>query len=334
MSSRLATAGVIVVSAGLVGGGLYFALGGSGDGDSDADEDRLLATRPTAVVVTAAEPDIPTATDSPPSSEPAESSVPASSVPASSGPASSGPASSVPVSSGEPPEVAESTTTAPPAVVDGDGTLPVANVVGQSQSIAESRLANFEVEVEVVDALDDDDFDTITAQTPLPGSRLPPGGLVSIELSVQPTPETVEADRVDLLDFDIVDRPDVIALGDGECAVLGPSDLVDPDGQRVLGFEPIDCDEPHDAQMITTIQLQSGPDVFDVDEVTDALRRECRPFFEEFVGVRDFESNVLGLFTVRPEPDRYDSEGDRTAFCMILVTDDVRVIGSAENSLW
>ena len=332
MSSSVATGAVIVVSAALVGGGLFFTLGGSGN--SEVDQDRSVATRPTIVAATpedgtavAGAPvqpvDTTSADTTPPISaiDDAETTVPAETAPATTLSATST-TTTVPA------------TTVPVPVLDEDGTLPVPNVVGQSQAVAESRLANFDVEITVVDATESDDFDIITSQSPTPGARLPPRGLVSLELSVQPVAETVDADVVRLTDFDIVDRPAVVALDDGECAVLGPSDVVDPDGQRVLGFEPIDCDEPHDVQMISAIELQRGPDVFEVDAVTEVLRRECRPFFEDFVGVREFESRTFGLFTIRPEPERYDTEGDRTAFCMVLVTVDARVIGSAEGTLW
>lgn len=207
--------------------------------------------------------------------------------------------------------------------IDDTGTLPVPNVIGVSQTVAESRLSDFEVEVVTATATDADFFDAVSAQQPGPSERLPAGGTVTITLSVQPTPETIPADPLPLgtpVSVDLVD------MRDGDC---GNGSLVDDQ----LVYEPVDCDEFHDAQLISRFAVEGAPDDFDRLALDDLLLDQCAERFEEFVGVELGDSR-LSLQTVRPDEQTYVSEGDRMSLCFLLGDTEVRIQGSAEGSLW
>jgi len=281
--------GVAVIAIALVVGGLFFGLGGlSGEGASTGSVPR--ATLPPSTVA-----------------PPAPAVIGTSPVPDT-------------TTAPEPePEAAPITE----AVSDDDDTLPVPNVIGVSQATAESRLTNFDVAVTVVDSTEAQFLDVVSAQSPAAAERLPAGGTVSITVSMQPEPETIEVDPPPSGSFD---RVDFAALEEGEC---GNGAVVD----ETLVYELVDCDEFHDVQLIQRFDVEGAPDDFDELEIDDLIREQCEQPYEDFVGV---ESRDSGLFlrTIRPNPERYVAEGERRSLCVVVPLRPVRIQGSAENSLW
>lgn len=203
-----------------------------------------------------------------------------------------------------------------------DGLLPVPNVLGVSEAVARSRLDDFEVEITRVSTLDPEDFDEVTAQEPAAASRLEAGGTVRVVFSARPRPETIEVEPFPAGEFDSVD---VDQLEPGGCGVRRLDD-------RVLFFDPVDCAEPHDVQLIERIQLQDAPAEYDESAFARLTEDQCEPVFERFVGI-ELADSELRLYSLRPSPARFDA-GDTTAACAVRTFDGIQLIGSAEDSYW
>lgn len=243
-----------------------------------------------------------------------------------------GTADSVPLATLPPSTVAPP----PPAVVDsqpgqpqstvtfpeGTETLPVPNVIGVNQATAESRLVSFEVEITTVIATEAEFFDEVSEQSPAAAGRLPAGGTVVLTLSLQPTPETIPADPLPVG----VTASDLDALAPGDC---GNYTIV----EELLVYERVECDGFHDAQLIARFDLQGAPAEFDQLAIDELVFDQCLQPYRDFLGV-DLDDSKLRLRTIRPNDVRYASEGERTSACLVFPPDTVRILGSAEGSLW
>ena len=203
-----------------------------------------------------------------------------------------------------------------------DGLLPVPNVLGVSEAVARSRLDDFEVEITRVATIDPEDFDEVTAQEPAAASRLEAGGTVRLVFSERPRPETIEVEPFPAGEFDSVD---VAQLAPGGCGLRRLDD-------RVLFFDPIDCAEPHDVQLIDRIELQDVPAEYDASAFARLTEDQCEPVFERFVGI-EYTDSELSLYSLRPSAERFEA-GDTTAACAVRTFDGIQLIGSAEDSYW
>ncbi len=217
------------------------------------------------------------------------------------------------------PVPSQSTTTVP----EGTETLPVPNVIGVNQATAEARLVDFVVDVTTVIATDAEFFDEVIEQSPAGAERLPAGGTVFLTLSLQPTPETIPADPLPVGGFT---ASDLSALEPGDC---GNYSVV----EEILVYEPVSCDEFHDAQLIARFDLQDAPAEYDQLAIDDLLFDQCLQPYRDFLGV-DLEDSELRLRTIRPNDVRYVTEGERTSACLVFPADTVRIRGSAEDTLW
>jgi len=209
------------------------------------------------------------------------------------------------------------------AVPDAPETLPVPNVIGVSQATAESRLGDFDIDVTTVAATDAEFLDEVSEQNPDPAERLPAGGTVSITVSVQSAPDTIPVDPIPIGE---VIGVDLTALEAGDC---GNGAVVD----EILVYERVECDEFHDVQVIQRFEVEGAPDEYDQLEIDDLIRDQCEQPYQDFVGVDTQDSNLF-LRTIRPNPDRYVSDGERTSLCLVVSMRSVRIQGSAESSLW
>ena len=220
---------------------------------------------------------------------------------------------------GTEPPLTQTTVTFP----EGTETLPVPNVIGVGQATAEARLTDFEVEVTTVIATEAGFLGAVSKQSPEAAERLPPGGTVTITLSLQPAPETIPADPVPVGEFTGVD---LTALEAGDCGNGAVDDAL-------LVYERVDCGEFHDLQVIRRFDVVNAPDEYDELELDDLVRDQCQQPYEDFVGVSLRDSNLV-LRTIRPNDVRYVTEGERRSLCVVVPSPTVRIQGSAEGSLW
>ncbi|MEP1122901.1 MAG: PASTA domain-containing protein [Ilumatobacter sp.] len=238
------------------------------------------------------------------------------------------PLATLPPSTVAPPDpaVVDSQPVQPPSTAtspEDDETLPVPNVIGVNQATAEARLVNFAVDVTTVIATDAEFFDEVIEQSPAQAERLPAGGTVFLTVSLQPRPETMPADPFPVGE---VTASDLSGLEPGDCANYTVVD-------EILVYEPVDCDEFHDAQLIARFDLQDAPAEYDQLAIDDLLFDQCLAPYRDFLGV-DLVDSDLRLRTIRPNDVRYASEGERTSECLVFPADAVRIRGSAEDTLW
>lgn len=241
------------------------------------------------------------------------------------GPPDSLPEATVPRATAPPPAPAVVETVPVPTLPDGsvdDGLLPVPNVLGTSEAIALSRLDDFDVQVTRVQTTIPEDFDEVTAQDPAGAARLEAGGTVEVVFSERPRPETIDVEPFPVGEFDLVDLD---GLEIGECGVRR---LVD----RVLVFDPIDCAQAHDLELIARVDIDGAPDVYDAEVLADLVEDQCAAEFELYIGLPLGDSALIS-YALRPNPDDY-AAGERTATCALRNFDGIQLIGSAAGTFW
>jgi hypothetical protein len=92
---------------------------------------------------------------------------------------------------------------------------------------------------------------------------------------------------------------------------------------------PVDCLEPHDAEVMANVEHPSGD-----YPGTEALRAfasdECLARFEAYVGL-PYEDSAMGVFTMRPQrPGWY--KGDQSIICFVNDFEGKMLTGSAKDS--
>ncbi|MDZ7678051.1 MAG: septum formation family protein [Acidimicrobiales bacterium] len=108
-------------------------------------------------------------------------------------------------------------------------------------------------------------------------------------------------------------------LSDGDCFDHRFDDGGDPDYSRPPLI--VDCEPPHDREVVTVHTLEEGADAAYPDEdVWDDLFQEvCVPAFNEFLGI-DGSPSALGGFRVQPTEEEWD-DGARTKACVLYLPD-------------
>ena len=204
-----------------------------------------------------------------------------------------------------------------------DGLLPVPNVIGVNEAVARTRLVDFDVQVAFVDTTIPEDFDEVTSQDPAAAARIAPGAPVDLVFSSRPVPESVASEPIPLADVDAID---VDSLAVGDCGVFRVAD-------RLLVYDPIDCAMAHDLELIADFDLEDGPAAYDEDVVGRLVEDRCDLEYETYVGLAPDDSQLISL-SIRPNPTRYDSEGERASNCAVRSLDGTRIVGSAQGSFW
>jgi hypothetical protein len=110
------------------------------------------------------------------------------------------------------------------------------------------------------------------------------------------------------------DMQSVFDLEVGDCYDL-------PSGDVVEEVQVVDCDEPHDQEVIALVQHPAGPDEAfpGGEEIGDFADDECIAEFERYVGVSYADSELLG-FTLMPTAETWPV-GDREIVCAVYLED-------------
>ncbi len=111
------------------------------------------------------------------------------------------------------------------------------------------------------------------------------------------------------------DTQSVFDLEVGSCYDL-------PSGDVVEEVRVVDCDEPHDQEVIALVQYPAGPgEEFPGSEEIGAFADdECTSQFEQYVGVPYAESELLG-FALMPTAETWPV-GDREIVCAVYLEDE------------
>ncbi|WP_169786717.1 septum formation family protein [Nitriliruptor alkaliphilus] len=102
--------------------------------------------------------------------------------------------------------------------------------------------------------------------------------------------------------------PTVFSLEVGDCFQF-------PEGQdEVAEFEVVDCDEPHDSEVIHTFEL-SGDEYPEEDELVAAVDEECfGEAFEAYIGA-PYGTTDVAVYPIRPTPASWERADDREVAC-------------------
>ncbi|MGE3588437.1 MAG: septum formation family protein, partial [Ilumatobacteraceae bacterium] len=95
----------------------------------------------------------------------------------------------------------------------------------------------------------------------------------------------------------------------GDCV-----NLPDDEDETVSRLKTLDCDEEHDAEVFSVGDLGNGDDPYPgLDEINQAIRRECLPDFDRYVGT-PYRQSSLEIFQLYPTEDNWDD--DQGYVCM------------------
>jgi hypothetical protein len=112
----------------------------------------------------------------------------------------------------------------------------------------------------------------------------------------------------------------------GDCVT---NQLVGSD-EEITGFDVVDCDSPHRAEMFATSALPDGPFPSDAEfssEVTDRCQGDA---FEDYVG-RDYQTSEIYVTGVTPTEESWDA-GDHQLLCFGHEQQGDEVTASFRNS--
>ncbi len=108
-----------------------------------------------------------------------------------------------------------------------------------------------------------------------------------------------------IVGFGIANSKDVFDLEVGDCV-----ELPDADETEVSRLQTFDCTEPHGAEVFATGDLGGGNDPYPgQQEVETMIEAECRPKFEDYVGI-DFNQSELLATTIYPQEADWERSQD------------------------
>jgi hypothetical protein len=114
----------------------------------------------------------------------------------------------------------------------------------------------------------------------------------------------------------------VLALSVGDC--FASEDVV---GSEISDLATVSCEEPHDAEIFASIELDEG-EYPGADAVLAAAEDFCLPRFDEWAGISYLDSD-LDVYPIYPTADSWNSQDDRTILCTAVAPEDVT--GSLEG---
>lgn len=98
--------------------------------------------------------------------------------------------------------------------------------------------------------------------------------------------------------------------------------LNDPGGEIVNDIDPVPCDEPHEFEMIGSVEIPG--ESFPGDATFDLAIDGCIPLFEDYVGIA-YEDSIWWLNAFTPTEEGW-AQGDRVANCLVFQFDADRQI--------
>jgi hypothetical protein len=121
------------------------------------------------------------------------------------------------------------------------------------------------------------------------------------------------------------------ACSDPEVATAETGDCIETLSAGSISELPtVDCDEPHDAQVIGVFDHEGDDFPGDAEIATTAGER-CEEFFEEFVGA-PFTETSLSPSSVNPTQQTWDEADDRETICLATLDDGSQLTESIEDN--
>lgn len=114
----------------------------------------------------------------------------------------------------------------------------------------------------------------------------------------------------------------VLTLSVGDCFAYE-----DVAGSEVSNLATVSCEEPHDAEIFASIELDEG-EYPGPDAVLAAAEDYCLPQFGDWAGISYLDSD-LDVYPIYPTADSWTGQDDRTILCIAVAPEDVT--GSLEG---
>ena len=111
---------------------------------------------------------------------------------------------------------------------------------------------------------------------------------------------------------------------------LRPGDcLLDPGVDQVVDVDRVDCDTPHEFEVIGTVTL-TGAGFPGVEQLTADARAACEPTFAGYVG-EPYDTSPWFINVFTPTAEGW-ADGERTATCLVFQFDDALEVRSVTGS--
>lgn len=98
----------------------------------------------------------------------------------------------------------------------------------------------------------------------------------------------------------------------------------------VSQIDTVDCDDPHEAQVVGTFDHEDG-DFPGADAISATANEKCATFFEEFVGAPFLETN-LSIRMLNPTEETWNEADDRETICIVVRDDGADLTESVEDN--
>ena len=101
---------------------------------------------------------------------------------------------------------------------------------------------------------------------------------------------------------------------DPEVPTAEVGDCIETVGVVVSELPTVDCDEPHEVQVVGLVE-HDGDDFPGDEVISQEAFAECRELFENFVGA-PFEETSLSVLPITPTEESWNEADDRESICV------------------
>lgn len=117
--------------------------------------------------------------------------------------------------------------------------------------------------------------------------------------------------------------PEVVSANEGDC-------IESLSTGSVSELPTVDCDEPHDAQVVGVFD-HDGDDFPGDEAIATTANERCAELFEEFVGAPVTETS-LAFSSVNPTEQTWNEADDRETICFAQLADNSQLTESVEDN--
>ena len=128
----------------------------------------------------------------------------------------------------------------------------------------------------------------------------------------------------------------VLLLGLGACSqdpevpTAEVGDCIESVGLVVDELPTVDCDEPHEVQVVGLYE-HDGDDFPGDEAISEEAFDECRELFENFVGA-PFEETSLSVLPITPTEESWNEADDRESICVAGRDDSEQLTETVEDN--
>ena len=128
----------------------------------------------------------------------------------------------------------------------------------------------------------------------------------------------------------------VLLLGLGACSqdpevpTAEVGDCIESVGLVVDELPTVDCDEPHEVQVVGLYE-HDGDDFPGDEAISEEAFAECRELFENFVGA-PFEETSLSVLPITPTEESWNEADDRESICVTSRDDGAELTETVEDN--